>query len=116
MKVNASFNQILTTAAMEYAVNEAEYAAAALFPLFPTGVNAARFPVWKKENMLTVPLIKREWALPTGGYKERTTKSTTEDAFEITVIDYATGLFDQLLFGLASVPVADTAQQAFASP
>jgi len=58
---------------------------------------------------------KREWALDTGGYKERTTKSVTEDAYEITVIDYATALFDQLLFGLETAPVADTEQQAFAS-
>lgn len=58
---------------------------------------------------------KREWALPTGGYKERTTKTTTEDAFEITVIDYATALFDQLLFGLDAAPVDNTPQQAFKS-
>lgn len=56
---------------------------------------------------------KREWSKPTGGYKTRTTKSTTEDAFEITVIDYATALFDQLAFGLEDAPVADTEQQAF---
>lgn len=69
-------------------------------------------------NSKYVPKTKdrvREWSLPTGGYKERTTKSTTEDAYEITVIDYATALFDQLAFGLAAVPVADTEQQAFAS-
>jgi len=69
-------------------------------------------------NSKYVPKTKdrvREWALPTGGYKERTTKSTTEDAYEITVIDYATALFDQLAFGLAAAPVADTEQQAFAS-
>lgn len=58
---------------------------------------------------------KREWSLPTGGYKERTTKSVTEDAFEITVIDYATALFDQLAFGLADAPVAAASQQAFAA-
>ncbi len=69
-------------------------------------------------NSKYVPKTKdrvREWALPTGGYKERTTKSTTEDAYEITVIDYATELFDQLAFGLAAVPVAAASQQAFAS-
>jgi hypothetical protein len=57
----------------------------------------------------------REWALPTGGYKERTTKQVTEDAYEITVIDYATALFDQLAFGLAAAPAATTSQQAFAA-
>jgi hypothetical protein len=56
----------------------------------------------------------REWAQASGGYKERTTKQVTEDAYEITVIDYATALFDQLAFGLAAVPVATTSQQAFA--
>lgn len=58
---------------------------------------------------------KREWALPTGGYKERTNKSVAEDAYEITVIDYATGLFDQLAFGLNALPAATVSQQAFAN-
>ena len=69
-------------------------------------------------NSKYVPKTKdrvREWALPTGGYKERTTKLTTEDAYEITVIDYATALFDQLAFGLAGPPVANASQQAFAA-
>lgn len=67
-------------------------------------------------NSKYVPKTKdrvREWALPTGGYKERTTKSVTEDAYEITVIDYATSIFDQLAFGLNAAPVADTEVQAF---
>jgi hypothetical protein len=55
----------------------------------------------------------REWALETGGYKERTTKITTEDAFEATVIDCATALVDQFSFGLETAPAANTAQQAF---
>lgn len=58
---------------------------------------------------------KREWALPTGGYKERTTKTVTEDAYEITVIDFATALFDQLAYGLVGPAVAEDEQQAFAS-
>jgi hypothetical protein len=68
-------------------------------------------------NSKYVPKTKervREWALATGGYKERTTKQVTEDAYEITVIDYATALFDQLAFGLAAVPTANASQQAFA--
>jgi hypothetical protein len=76
------------------------------------------YSLGRVNNSKYVPKTKervREWALPTGGYKERTTKSTTEDAYEITVIDYATALFDQLLFGLAAVPAADSEQQAFAS-
>jgi hypothetical protein len=69
-------------------------------------------------NSKYVPKTKervREWALSTGGYKERTTKTVTEDAYEITVIDYATALFDELLFGLAAAPVDAASQQAFAS-
>lgn len=58
---------------------------------------------------------KREWSLATGGYKERTKKIILADAYEITVIDYATALFDQLAFGLADVPEDNTPQQAFAS-
>ena len=57
----------------------------------------------------------REWALPTGGYKERVTKVVTEDSFEFTMVDFATALYDQLAFGLASAPVDNTSQQAFAA-
>jgi hypothetical protein len=74
------------------------------------------YSLGRVNNSKYVPKTKdrtREWSSPTGGYKERTTKSVTEDAFEITVIDYATALFDQLAFGLAAVPVAATSQQAF---
>lgn len=69
-------------------------------------------------NSKYVPKTKdrvREWSKPTGGYKERTTKTVTEEAFEITVIDYATGIFDKLMFGLEADPVAATAQQAFSA-
>lgn len=69
-------------------------------------------------NSKYVPKTKdrvREFALATGGYKEKTTKMFTEDAFEITVVNYATALFDQLAFGLETAPVADTEQQAFAA-
>ncbi|MFU8894005.1 MAG: hypothetical protein ACNA8L_10290 [Luteolibacter sp.] len=57
----------------------------------------------------------REWAKPTGGYQERTDTIMLEDAFNFTMIDVAESLFDQLMFGLASAPVANTPQQAFAS-
>jgi hypothetical protein len=56
----------------------------------------------------------REWAVPTGGYKERTDTVVVEDAFEFTMIDYAAKLFDQLMFGMATAPVSGTSQQAFA--
>lgn len=55
----------------------------------------------------------REWALPTGGYKERTNKVIIEDSFEFTMVDVATALYDQFAFGLDSAPVDNTAQQAF---
>lgn len=71
-------------------------------------VNLAKYTPKTKDRV-------REWALPTGGYKERTNKSVTEDAYEFTVIDYAAALFDQLAFGLAAAPVATTSQQAFAA-
>ena len=54
----------------------------------------------------------REFASPSGGYKERTTKVVVEDAFNFTVIDYAPALFDQLMFGTAGLAVAGS-QQAF---
>jgi hypothetical protein len=59
---------------------------------------------------------KREWAVSTGGYKERTDVVVVEDAFEFTMIDYAATLFDQLMFGMATTPVSGTAQTAFADP
>lgn len=58
MKTNAIFNHVLTLAATNYAVNEAEYAAAALAPTLRVGVQAATFPVWSRENMLNVPVLK----------------------------------------------------------
>lgn len=57
----------------------------------------------------------REYAAATGGYKRRTTKVVIEDVIEITMINYAPKLFDQLMFGLASTPVSGTPQQAFAN-
>ena len=57
----------------------------------------------------------REWARPGGGYQERTDQIVLEDAFNFTMIDVAETLFDQLMFGLATTPVDNVAQQAFAS-
>lgn len=57
MKSTANFNHVLTTAASEYAVNEAEYAAPALAPVFRAGVQAATFLKWKRENLLNVPKL-----------------------------------------------------------
>ena len=54
----------------------------------------------------------REYASATGGYKERTTKVIVEDAFDLTTVDYAPQLFDQLMFGTAGLAVAGS-QQAF---
>lgn len=45
----------------------------------------------------------REWASSTGGYKERTTKVVTEDAMDITLVEYPPQLFDQLMFGTAAL-------------
>ena len=58
MKSKAVFNHVLTSLAGEYAVNEAEYAAPALAPVLPVAVQAATFPVWKRENLLNVPTLK----------------------------------------------------------
>jgi len=78
MKSNAVFNHVLTRTASQYAVNEAEYAAAALFPIFPTAVNAARFPVWLKDNLLTVPVLK---ARAPGAPYERVGMVLDEDTY-----------------------------------
>lgn len=74
------------------------------------------FSLGRINNSKPVPKTKdrvREHVAETGGYKERTIKTVTEDAYEITVIDYATALFDRLAFGLNAAPVANTPQQAF---
>lgn len=55
----------------------------------------------------------REWAKPGGGYQERTLTTITEDAMEVTFIDYATAFFDQLNFGLMDVPADGVSQQPF---
>lgn len=57
----------------------------------------------------------REWGKATGGYQERTDTVIIEDIMELTMVDYAEKLFDQLMFGMASTPVSGTPQQAFAS-
>lgn len=74
------------------------------------------YTIGRVNNAKYTPTFKdrtREWALSTGGYKERTTKTPVEDAFEVTVVDYATALYDQFTFGLETAPVVNTAQQAF---
>ena len=58
MKSNAVLNPILSRTASEYAVNEAEYAGAAIAPVFQVSVQAATFPKWTRENMLNVPKLK----------------------------------------------------------
>lgn len=56
----------------------------------------------------------REWASPTGGYKNRKDTQVVEDAFVGSLIDYAPFLFDQMMFGTAGLAdPADGAQQAF---
>lgn len=56
----------------------------------------------------------REWGSPNGGYKQRTDSQVVEDAFLVSLIDYAPQLFDQLQFGTADLmDPGDGAQQAF---
>jgi len=71
-------------------------------------VNSAKYVPETKDR-------PREYALESGGYKNRKTKVIIGDAFEITVINYASKLYDQLAFGLATAPVAEAEQQAFAA-
>jgi len=56
----------------------------------------------------------REWGSANGGYKERTDKVIVSDAFEFTCVDFAPKLYDQLMFGTASLAAAGS-QTAFAS-
>jgi len=55
-----------------------------------------------------------EYFIPGTGWEEREDIVITEDSLEVTTKDFAKTLYDQLAFGLASTPVADTPQQAFA--
>ena len=54
----------------------------------------------------------REWALGTGGYKERTDKVVVEDAMDVTLVEYPPHLYDQLMFGTAALAEVGS-QQAF---
>lgn len=84
----------------------------------PSGAEWADYDLGRVNTAAYTPKTKdrvREWALPTGGFKERTDTIVIEDAFDFTMIDYAATLFDQLMFGLASAPVDNVSQQAFAS-
>jgi len=68
MPVNskATFNPLLTATAGEFVVDEAEYVGTKLFPTFPTATRAGTYPVWTRENLLNVPLIKER--APGGSY------------------------------------------------
>lgn len=68
-------------------------------------VNTAKYVPQTKDRT-------REWASPTGGYKERTDKIVTEDAFDFTLIDYPPQLFDQLMFGTENLALPGS-QQVF---
>ena len=46
-------------------------------------------------------------------YVKRTDKVIDEDAFNLTMIEYASTVFDRIMFGLASDPEDDTEQQIF---
>jgi len=68
MPVNskATFNPLLTAAAGEFVVNEAEYVGTKLFPVFQTSTRAGTYPVWKRENLLNAPDIQER--APGGSY------------------------------------------------
>lgn len=63
-------------------------------------------PVTKKST--------REWAATGGSYKQREDENTIADAFIVTMVDYATALFDRLAFGLSAAPVDGVSKQPFA--
>jgi len=48
----------------------------------------------------------REWAAPSGGYRERTDKVVVSDAIAFTCIEYAPQLYDQLMFGTGALAAA----------
>ena len=56
----------------------------------------------------------REWAAGTGGYKLRKDKKVISDNFTFTCVDFATQLYDQLMFGVAAL-AAPGSQTAFAA-
>ncbi len=59
---------------------------------------------------------EREWYSPEKKkYIRRTDRSTLTDAFNLTMVDYATSLFDELMFGLAAAIVDGTPQPIFQS-
>lgn len=59
---------------------------------------------------------EREWFSPEKGkYMKRNDEWVATDAFNLAMVDYASTLFDQLMFGLATAPVDNTAQPVFAT-
>jgi hypothetical protein len=77
------------------------------------------YSIGKIGNAKYTPKTKdrtREWSREDGlGWVERNEKIVVEDAHQITVIEFPSALYDRLAFGLAAAPVADTAQQAYAT-
>jgi len=58
----------------------------------------------------------REWSREDGkGWAERNEKIVTEDAHQITMIEFPSKIHDRLAFGLETAPVDDTEQQAYAT-
>ncbi|MCW1885632.1 hypothetical protein OKA04_12910 [Luteolibacter flavescens] len=59
---------------------------------------------------------QREWFSPEKmKYIQRTDRQVLADAFNLTMVDYASNLFDELMFGLTAPIVAGEAQGIFAS-
>ncbi|MEI8038403.1 MAG: hypothetical protein WCJ14_08435 [Verrucomicrobiota bacterium] len=56
---------------------------------------------------------EREFYVAGVGYKKRKDKWVVTDAFNLTTIDYAETLFDQLMFGLVTAPEDGVSQAAF---
>jgi hypothetical protein len=58
---------------------------------------------------------QRDWFSPEKKkYIRRTDRDVLSDAFNLTMVDYASDLFDTLMFGLGEAIVAGTAQPIFA--
>ena len=47
--------------------------------------------------------FKREFRLPTGGYRQRTDKRILSEGFDFTMVDYATSLYDWIAYGLGAL-------------
>jgi len=91
MKSAITINPVLSVTATMYSASADQYVARQLFPVFPTGLQAAGYYKFDAENMLNVPQLQRRapgTAYPRGTIQaSQDTYNTSDFGYEVPVDD-----------------------------